>query len=81
MSLRGRSIAREHARPVIRMQEIVDAIEAAAPEAAGKIEFDDVPLPFPEGVDAAGLEELVGYAPSTPLADGVRETIDLFRRA
>ena len=67
--------------PVIGMDEIVKAIEAAAPEAAGKIAFDDVPLPFPEGVDAGGLEELVGYAPSTPLADGVRETIDLFRRA
>jgi nucleoside-diphosphate-sugar epimerase len=42
--------------PVIGMDEIVKAIEAAAPEAAGKIAFDDMPLPFPEGVDAGGLE-------------------------
>jgi UDP-glucuronate 4-epimerase len=60
----------------VHMSEVVEAIEAAAPEAAGLIEFDDVPLPFPERLPEPTLDfEL------TPLADGVRETIELFRSA
>jgi UDP-glucuronate 4-epimerase len=64
--------------PVSHMREVVAAIEAAIPEAAGTIEFEDVPLPFPEELDAGALEEVVGYAPSTPLVDGVRATIERF---
>lgn len=67
--------------PVSHMSEVVAAIEAAAPQAAGKIELDDVQLPFPEELDAGDLECVVGYAPDTPLADGVRETVELFRAA
>jgi nucleoside-diphosphate-sugar epimerase len=65
--------------PASHMREVVDAIEAAAPESTGKIEFEDVQLPFPEELDPGELERVVGYAPSTPLAEGVRATIDLFR--
>lgn len=57
------------------MSEVVAAIEAAVPEAAGTITFDDVPLPFPEA-----LESSFPFA-DTPLRDGVRETIELFRGA
>ena len=64
---------------VNHMSEVVAAIEDAAPEVAGRIEYDEVPLPFPEELDAGQLEGTVGYAPSTPLVDGVRETIELFR--
>jgi UDP-glucuronate 4-epimerase len=67
--------------PVTHMREVVSAIEKAAPEIAGSIEFADAQLPFPEELDARALRDVVGYAPSTPLADGVRETIDHFRRA
>jgi UDP-glucuronate 4-epimerase len=66
--------------PTSHIGDVVAAIEAAAPEAAGLIEFDDVQLPFPEELEAGDLEAVVGYAPSTPLAEGVRETIELFRR-
>ena len=34
--------------PAVHMSEVVAAIEAAAPEAAGTITYEDVPLPFPE---------------------------------
>jgi nucleoside-diphosphate-sugar epimerase len=65
--------------PVSHVADVVAAIEAAAPEAAGTISFDDTPLPFPEELDAGELENTIGYAPSTPLAEGVRETVRVFR--
>lgn len=65
--------------PVSHMNDVVAAIADAAPDAAGRIEFDDVQLPFPEELDGGELERTVGYAPSTRLGDGVRETIELFR--
>ena len=62
--------------PDVHVREVVSAIEAAAPDATGLIGLDDVPLPFPERLPEPRLAlEL------TPLADGVRETIELFRTA
>ncbi len=60
--------------PAVHVSEIVAAIEAAAPESAGQITFDDAPLPFPEE-----FEGVAHPAPVTPLRDAVRETIELFR--
>jgi nucleoside-diphosphate-sugar epimerase len=62
------------------MAEVVAAIEAAVPEAAGRITWVDERLPFPETLEATLLERLVGQLPRTPLADGVRRTIERFRR-
>ncbi len=67
--------------PASHMSEVVAAIEAAAPAAVGRITFDDVQLPFPEALEPGALAEVVGYAPSTPLSEGVAETIALFRVA
>ena len=61
------------------MQEVVAAIEAAAPEAAGKITWTDAALPFPEALESGVLERLVGSIPRTSLTDGVRRTIEHFR--
>jgi nucleoside-diphosphate-sugar epimerase len=63
------------------MDDVVAAIEAAAPEVAGRITYDDVQLPFPPEMEARALERAVGRVPRTPLADGVRETIELYRGA
>jgi len=61
----------------VHMREIVAAIEAAVPKVAGQISFDDaVRLPFPEALESEPPFPLEW----TPLAQGVRETIDLFRR-
>jgi UDP-glucuronate 4-epimerase len=60
--------------PALHMAEVVQAIEAAAPEAAGRITFDDVQLPFPEEFEAN-----VRPAQATPLEVGVRETVEHFR--
>jgi UDP-glucuronate 4-epimerase len=60
--------------PATHVSEVVAAIEAAAPEAAGSITFDETPLPFP-----AEFEAVAHPAPVTPLAEAVRETIERFR--
>jgi nucleoside-diphosphate-sugar epimerase len=52
--------------------EVVAAIEAEVP--AARIGIEDVRLPFPERFATGGLP-----MPVTPLAQGVRETIELFR--
>jgi nucleoside-diphosphate-sugar epimerase len=67
----------------VEMDDVVAAIEAAAPEARGKITHADDRLPFPEELATSGrLEALLGPAAPQPkpLADGVRETIEHFRR-
>lgn len=63
------------------MAEVVRAIEAAAPDVAGRITFQEGQLPFPETLEATLLERLVGPLPRTTLEDGVRATVEHFRRA
>ena len=47
----------------------------------GRITFDDRPLPFPPEVDNRSLIQAVGPISFTPLEQGVRETVEIFRRA
>jgi UDP-glucuronate 4-epimerase len=62
------------------MAEVVAAIEAAAPDLAGRITWVEQPRPFPEELEQGGLEAAIGPIRKTSLADGVRETIELFSR-
>ena len=62
------------------MAEVVAAIEAAAPEVEGRVSWIETPLPFPAELEAAALERALGPLGVPALADGVRETIDRFRR-
>jgi UDP-glucuronate 4-epimerase len=64
----------------VHMRDVVEAIERAAPEASGLITFEETVLPFPEEVDAASLEGVLGPEPETELRDGVADTIARFRR-
>jgi UDP-glucuronate 4-epimerase len=64
---------------VVHMREVVDAIEAAAPDAAGRISYADMPLALPEDFDAAPLVALIGEPQFTPLEQAVGETVALFR--
>ncbi len=66
---------------VLHMSEMVRAIEAASPRAVGNITFDDVQLPFPEALDGAPLDALLGGVPRRPVVDAVAETIQIFRDA
>jgi UDP-glucuronate 4-epimerase len=65
--------------PSSHAADVVAAIEAAAPEVAGRVTFDDVQLPFPEEMDSVGLEDVVGPIDWTPLAEGTRRTIEAYR--
>ena len=67
--------------PVASVEEIIAAIEQAAPEAAGRITADADPLPFPSSIDSASFTELVGGPVSRPLTEGVAEAIEKFRVA
>jgi nucleoside-diphosphate-sugar epimerase len=60
--------------------EVVAAIEAAAPDAAGLITWDEVTLPFPSELEAVTLDGILGPLPRTPLAEGVAATVATFRR-
>jgi UDP-glucuronate 4-epimerase len=62
------------------MAEVVAAIEAAAPEIAGQISWEETPLPFPAEVEARALEKAIGPVQQPSLTEGVAETIALFRR-
>jgi nucleoside-diphosphate-sugar epimerase len=64
---------------VAHMSEVVAAIEAAAPEVAGRITFDDVQLPLPAEMATGGLAAAIGEVRITPLAEGVRETVEHYR--
>ena len=61
------------------MQDVHDAIIQAAPEAADKITFEDIQLPFPQDVDGSGLEAAIGRVTHKSLAEGVAETVTMFR--
>lgn len=62
------------------MEEVVAAIEEAAPDVVGKITFTHQRLPFPERLESDLLERLIGAVPQTPFAKGVRRTVEHFRR-
>jgi nucleoside-diphosphate-sugar epimerase len=81
-ALAGRDGATVHnlAGEVLAMGEVIAAIEAAEPAAAGLIEFDDVLLPFPSEVDAASLAETIGPVAELPFRDGVADSVKQFRR-
>ena len=66
---------------VAHMSEIVDAIVAAEPTAAGRITYEDVPLPFAEAQDETPLQGLLNEVPYTRLEVGVAETIAVFKHA
>jgi nucleoside-diphosphate-sugar epimerase len=63
----------------VSMAEVVDAITAAAPDSAGRIEFDEVLLPFPGAVNAASFAALVGAIPETPFPEAVADSVARFR--
>jgi nucleoside-diphosphate-sugar epimerase len=66
---------------VVHQREVVAAIEAAVPSAAGTITFDPKPLPLPEEFVDERLAEILGPLPYTPLNLGVAHTIEIFQRA
>lgn len=63
----------------VHADDVVAAIEAAAPEVRGRIAYDLQELPFPPAVDGASFTAAVGPVPTMTLADGVADAIARFR--
>lgn len=61
--------------------EVIAAIEAAAPEMAGKITNAPEPLFTPEGADGSQADAAIGPLHWRSLADGVSSTMEHVRRA
>ncbi|MGA2502962.1 MAG: NAD(P)-dependent oxidoreductase [Anaerolineales bacterium] len=61
--------------------DVITAIETAEPSSRGQITFDDIPLPFPPAVENTTLISAIGPIHFTPLNQGVRETLEIFRTA
>ncbi len=62
------------------MRDVVAAIEAAAPDVAGRITFDDVPLPLPEEMATGGLAASIGAVQrDTARRTAVATTVEHFR--
>ena len=57
---------------------LLAAIEAVVPGAADHVAFEPADLPFPTEIDTDGIETL-GPLPITPLVDGVRESVGIYR--
>lgn len=63
----------------VTMQEVIAAIEAVIPEATGLITYRNNALPFPRQAENNELTKLIGKVCGTPIIDGIRQSIALFR--
>lgn len=61
--------------------QVIEAINKAAPEMAGKITHGDDIMPFPDAIDDRAVEDAIGPIGWRPLDEGVQQTIDDFRAA
>ena len=64
-----------------RMDDVIAAINAAAPEMAGSVSYKPISVNLPEAIDDSALNTALGRAHYRPLADGVADTIRHFRGA
>lgn len=62
----------------VTVREIIELIEREVPAVAGKFDVVERELPFPSAVDSSDFEAVVGHVASTPLEEGIRETIGLY---
>jgi UDP-glucuronate 4-epimerase len=65
---------------LVDVAEVISTIEQVVPEAAGRIAVGSAPVPSWVEFDDAALRAAVGELPETSLADGIRATVELFRR-
>jgi len=63
---------------VVDMRDVLAALEQALPGSAARIAIDGPPLPFPAELDHGRFAKELAPEPATPLADGVRDTIEAF---
>jgi UDP-glucuronate 4-epimerase len=65
---------------LVSMDEVVAAIERAAPDVTGAITYDATTLlPFPEEVDSASLEAVIPVRPGETFESAVADAVERFR--
>ena len=62
----------------VHVADIVAEIERVWPEPRGPITYAEEPLTIPPEMDDAAIRAALGKLPVTPLAEGVRATIERF---
>ena len=67
--------------PRLAVDEMIAAIEAVEPAARGRISSTERTLPFPAAFDGGPADTALGPLPQTPLIEGVRRTIETYRKA
>jgi nucleoside-diphosphate-sugar epimerase len=77
--LQGAHVFNSHGETV-HMAEVVKEIEKIIPEAEGTITFIDTPLVLPAELDDTAIVKALGGVPHTSLAQGVKETIERFKK-
>ncbi len=76
-NLEGAHIFNLHGETVA-VRDIVTVIESICPSARGKITYAQKPLGIPALMDDTAIRTALGPLPSTPLRQGIAETIDRF---
>ncbi len=66
--------------PAASVDEVVEVIEAVHGVERGAITWHGDPLPFPGEADGSSFVELLGGTVNRPLAEGVADAIERFRR-
>lgn len=64
---------------VVDIDEIISVIEDVVPEAKGLITHTSNTIPIAPDLDGSRLMAEIGYIVHTPLADGIRDTFEIFR--
>jgi UDP-glucuronate 4-epimerase len=65
---------------LVDVAEVVSLIEQEVPESAGQITIGRTPVPGRVEFDDAPLRAVVGELPKTSLAEGIRSSVEVFRR-
>jgi nucleoside-diphosphate-sugar epimerase len=65
---------------VVQIEEFIAALESDSPRARGLIQSKGAPLPLATDLDDSALVRDLGDVPRTPLAQGIRETREIFER-
>lgn len=64
----------------VAVQRIVEVVHELAPESRAGIGFEGPELPVPPALEGSALHQAIPDLPYTPLEEGVRATLDRFRR-
>lgn len=65
----------------VAVEEIVNAINAVAPEMSGQITYNPTPLPVSSNQEDMPLKTLLGTLNWRPLNEGVKQTVEHFKKA